>query len=91
MTNIVLIQEPKTTYDVLDYSFDWSAWLVSDTIATSIWEVPAGLTEESESETSEVTTIWLSGGTPGISYVVKNRITTAGGRSKELAFLLPIC
>jgi len=62
---------------VLDYQIDWSNWLDGDTIATSSWTVPAGIIKESDSETTEAATIWLSGGTAGTSYECVNRITTA--------------
>ncbi len=64
----------------LDYSVDWESWLASDTIATSTWTVPAGLTEESSSNTTTKGTVVLSGGTAGQRYCVVNRITTAGGK-----------
>ncbi len=68
----------------LDYSIDWTAWLDGDTIATSEWTVPGGLAKESDQETTQVTTVWLSGGgPPGRHYLVKNRITTAAGRTDE--------
>lgn len=68
---------------VLDYTIDWSAWLVSDTIATSDWSVQAGLTEDSDSNTTTTATVWLSGGAEGESYSVRNRITTAAGRTDD--------
>lgn len=70
---------------VLDYAFDWSAWLAAenDTIATVEWEVPAGITQETDpapSNTDTTATVWLSGGTDGQNYLVTCRITTAAGR-----------
>lgn len=69
---------------VLDYRADWSKWLAkadpNDTIVSSSWSVPSGITQDSASFTTTTTTIWLSGGTAGRSYDVRNRITTAGGR-----------
>lgn len=73
---------------ILDYELDWSAWLIaanSDTIATSTWIVPDGLTRalagDSHNDTSAV--IWLSGGTAGQLYTLTNRITTTGGRTED--------
>jgi hypothetical protein len=66
---------------VLDYAIDWSDWLGSDTISTSTWTVPTGITEDSESETTTVATIWLSGGTAGVKYDLVNEIVTAGSRT----------
>ena len=68
---------------VLDYQFNWAAWLGSDTIATSTWDVPDGITKTDEDSSDTTTTIWLSGGTAGTSYEVVNQIVTAGGRTDE--------
>ena len=73
---------------VKDYTLDWSDWLDGDTIATSVWVVPAGITEDSESESATSATIWLSGGTAPNEYEITNRITTAGGRSDDRTILI---
>jgi len=71
---------------VLDYGFDWSAWLTTsgnDTIATSTWIVDAGLVKGITGNTTTTTTVWLSGGTSGITYKAVNRIVTTGGRTND--------
>lgn len=68
---------------VLDYEIDWSTWLGSDTISTSAWTVPAGLTKDSDTNTTTTATIWLSGGTAGEVYELTNHIVTAGGREQD--------
>lgn len=68
---------------VLDYRIDWATWLGVDTISTSTWTVPAGITKFTDSKTTTTTTIWLSGGTAGETYSVKDHIVTAGGREDE--------
>ena len=68
---------------VLDYEADWSAWLGSDTIESSSWTVPTGLTKDSEANTTTTATVWLSGGTAETIYDVINRIVTAGGRTED--------
>lgn len=70
----------KDPDDILDYQIDWSARLGADTIVTSTWIVPAGITKNGESNTATAATIWLSGGTADITYTLTNRITTAAGR-----------
>ena len=75
---------------VLDYAIDWSRWLGSDTIQTSTWTVPSGLTEVSSEHTSTTVTIWLSGGTAGQTYTVTNRIVTAGGRTDERSIYIRV-
>lgn len=67
----------------LDYGIDWDDWLGTDTIASSSWTVPTGLTQDSDSHDTTGTTVWLSGGTVGQFYLVTNHITTAGGRADE--------
>lgn len=76
----------------LDYTRDWSDWLepVDDTIDTSEWTVEAGLTKGSTSTTATTATVWLSGGTPGETYEVTNRITTVGGRTDSRTFEITI-
>lgn len=70
---------------VLDYKFDWSAWLGTDTIASRQVTVDSGLTKDSDAitDTSKSVTVWLSGGAPVTSYSVRCRIVTAGGRTDD--------
>lgn len=68
---------------VLDYTINWSDWLDGDTISTSDWTVPTGITKTTDSETSTTTTVWLSGGTVGTTYNMINRIVTDGGRTED--------
>jgi hypothetical protein len=79
-------QDPQA---VLDYVFDWTAWLNGDTIATSSWVAP-GLTVVSNSFTNTSTTAFLSGGMASVIYKVRNHITTAQGRTEEETFDLQI-
>ena len=71
-----------------DYGIDWSAWLSADTILTSTWAVPTGITKTSDSATGTTTTIWLDGGTAGERYTLTNHITTAGGRSEDQSIII---
>ena len=74
-------KDPNAT---LDYTIDWSDWLATgDTISTSTWTVPAGITASSDTETTTTSTVWLTGGTSGRTYLVTNTIVTAGGRTEE--------
>jgi hypothetical protein len=82
--------ETKDPDETLDYPIDWADFLGSDTISTSAWTAAAGITVSSESSTNTTTTAFFSGGTAGISYLVTNRITTAGGRSVDRSFLLRV-
>lgn len=74
-------QDPS---DVLDYPFDWSLFLGSDTIQSSQFIADSGITVESDAilDTTH-TVIWLSSPTAGRRYAVTNRIVTAGNRTKD--------
>lgn len=72
----------KDPQSVKDYSIDWTLWLNSDTIATSTWEVNGDLVKDSSGNTPTHASVWLSGGTNGKSYLVRNKIVTAGGRTE---------
>ncbi len=80
----------KDSASVLDYGLDWSTWLGADTLLTSVWTVPAGITKDSDSKTDTTTTIWLSGGTTGVAYLATNKITTAGSRTAERSIRIKI-
>lgn len=80
----------KDPDEVLDYTIDWTARLLEDTIASSLWIVPVGLTVTTQSNTTTTTTVWLSGGTLATTYQVLNRIVTAGGRTMDQTVKLKI-
>lgn len=74
---------PKDPDEVKDYGISYDKLLGSDTISTSTWTIPAGITKVSDSHDLTSTTIWFSGGTAGEHYACLNRITTAGGRTYD--------
>jgi hypothetical protein len=90
---------PKDPDEILDYDIDWTGRLYNeaelllvaagqtvvpaDTIATSTFTLPPGIVANSTSNTTTATKVWISGGTEGISYLVQNRIVTAGGRTMD--------
>ena len=73
----------KDPDEVKDYGLIWTDVLGTDTIATSTWTVPDGITKTADSKTNDTATIWLSGGSEGQTYRLVNRITTAGGRTYD--------
>ncbi len=82
----------KDPDEVLDYQIDWDKKRLkgTDTILTSTWIVPAGITNDSDSTTDTITTIWLSGGTLNATYELVNRIVTVGGRTYDQTVKLKI-
>lgn len=98
-----LRKPPKKYKDpdaVKDYSVNWLPWLtredgtVTDALETSVWLITVApdesLTVDSDSFTSPDTTVWLSGGTPGQSYWVTNRVTTIEGRTDDQSVIIVI-
>ncbi len=78
---MTFIKDPDAT---LDYTVDWTDWLMADDeIQSASWVTPAGLTVESESHTTTAATVWLSGGQAGSEYAVVSRIVTADGREDD--------
>jgi len=80
----------KDPDEILDYQVDWILRLGTDTISTSTWTVPTGITKTTDTKTNTATTIWLSGGTIGVSYELTNRVVTAGGRTMDQSVKLKI-
>lgn len=76
----------KDPDEVLDYTRVWD--LDGDTIATSTFLVPTGLTKDSETNDATTATVWLSGGTAFRTYIVTNRITTTGGRTFDRSWII---
>jgi hypothetical protein len=81
MAQYQITKDPEA---VLDYGFDWAAWLGDDTITDSEWATSdEDLVQDSDSFTDTTTTIWLSGGVAGQDYQVTNTIVTTAGRMDE--------
>lgn len=69
---------------VLDYTIDWSAWLPDgDVLTDATATATSGIEVDSVSRTTNLTTVWVSGGSSGSSYDVTVRVTTNGGRTDD--------
>ncbi|WP_432001224.1 hypothetical protein [Streptomyces sioyaensis] len=81
----VFIKDPSAN---LDYVYDWSDWLSpGETISSVEYTVPAALASgTANTNTATTVTVWLAGGTAGMTYRVSNRITTNQGRVDERTF-----
>jgi len=75
--------------------------LQSETISTSTWTIPSGITKDSDDKAAvtiqgvvyainTVATIWLSGGTAGTDYALTNKIVTSGSRTLEHTILIKV-
>jgi hypothetical protein len=75
----------------INYTVDWEPWLPTGaTIASVVWTVPSGITEEASSETTTTATIQLSGGTAGAAYNIECKITTSTGEIDERTFQIQV-
>jgi hypothetical protein len=78
--------EQKTPTEIKDYGVDWNKFLGSGiTITTSVWDVPAGITKDSDGIDGRATVIRLSGGTAGQNYTLTNTIVTSAGERLDAA------
>ena len=80
---------------VLDYIFDWTAWLddVADTIATKTVTTPTvsgQITIDSSSIIGKTVVAWISDGTEGQTYSVTCHIVTAQGREDDRTIYIKI-
>lgn len=67
----------KSPNERVTFSVNWASYLNSDTITSSVWIVPTGVTQVSVSNTNTQANIMIQGGTLGKIYRLLNRITTS--------------
>lgn len=84
-----ILKDPQA---VLDYIFDWSAWLadITDTISSHAMTLETGITLDSSAVVSDTVVAWVSGGTAGVTYRVTCQITTTGGRTDERSIFIKV-
>lgn len=80
----------KDPDETSDFDFNWSPEMNGDSILTSTFVLPDGLTQVSSSNTDSVVTIFVSGGDCGRLYRVTNRITTTLGRTRDKTIYIRI-
>lgn len=83
----------KSPTEVVDYAFDWTDRLSTDTISSSSWAITgpdSSLTNSADSTSGATTTIRLSGGTSASTYYAKNTIITTAGQTLEQTAIISI-
>lgn len=77
---------------VLDYTFDWSAWLADgETILTHLATIESGdAVIDSTSQTGTTVVVWLSGGTLGTNVELRCRVTTTESRTDDRTIVVLI-
>ena len=68
-----------------DFVADMSTIWAGDTISMATWDVPAGLTKGTTSNTTTAATIWLTRTEGGLK-VVTGTITSAAGRIEVITW-----
>jgi len=86
--------DDKDPDDVLDYEVSWLPNLSDgDTISTSTFTIPTtdgSLVIDSQTNTDEVSKVWLSAGTIGYTYTVLCRVVTVAGRTMDQSVNLTV-
>jgi len=89
---MIVWMDGKGPNEDASFEVDWSVRLAGDTITSSAWtivgtdpatpEQPVQLqiaSSPTPSFNATITQVWLTGGTLGITYVLRNTINTAAG------------
>lgn len=86
------VRQNKDANSVLDYVFDWEAFVDadSDTIVSTEISGSSDLTFTGTVMTVSTVKIFVAGGTEGTTYPIVNRIFTAGGRTEDKVLELTI-
>jgi hypothetical protein len=76
---------------LLDYTVDWTDWLAtSAAISSSVWSADDGVVVASSMTSAGKATCWVSGGTNGLTYTIRNWIRTDKGREDARSFRLKV-
>ncbi len=74
---------------ILDYGFNWTAWLqLSETVVSSAWAIDPVLTLSGSQDVANVTSTFVNGGDVGKVYTLTNTITTNQGRTDSRTLVL---
>lgn len=84
--------DPKDPDDIDVFTLDWSPRLTApEAIVLNTWvSTPTGLTHGAVSASTNMSTIFLSGGVDGEIYDLTNTITTTTGRKLDQTVRLPV-
>lgn len=86
---MALVKDPDA---VLDYAFDWSAWLLDgETLLTHNATIESGdAVIDSSTQNNTTVVVWLSGGTIDTNVELRCRVTTNQGRTDDRSIILLI-
>jgi hypothetical protein len=83
----------KDPDEILDYMVRWQPEIGTDSISSSTWTVESGAglsLNGSFDNTAKTTTVWVSDGIDGVTYILLNRVVTTGGRTIDEYFFLTV-
>jgi hypothetical protein len=80
----------KTPDEILDYGWDWSGLLGSETLSSSTWIIDAGIDDITQSNDDDSSAVWLSGGIIGGLHQITNIVIDTAGRKISRTFWLRI-
>lgn len=94
--SVAVYETEKDPDSILSWDVNWASedgtndgstndtgWLQGDTLVSSTWSVPAGITKVSDTFTTKTSKVVLSGGAADAIYVCTNHITTAAGLAED--------
>lgn len=75
----------KSPHADLEVEFDWTDWETAEgsPITTSVWEATLGLTLTNPTLSRPLTSVNISGGQRGRTYVLTNIVSVAGGFPRD--------
>lgn len=87
----VLPKYTQAPADVLDYPVDWlvQGLAPGETISSASFSAP-GLTIVAQQASTTNATVWLTGGTVGVTYTVKCEVLTSAGRTDDQSLMVAI-
>lgn len=78
--------QPQAPGELVDWHQDWTGWLEQgDAVEASVWDIsPGGDLSDAVIEVgNKITTVFVSGLELGVSYRLRNTVTTEAGRIGE--------
>lgn len=81
----------KSDEDVLDYDIVMTYWLSDgDVVSSADITVPDGIDYLGHAILDDKVKVWIGGGTVDEEYAFKVLVTTYGGRTKEVNFIMVV-
>jgi hypothetical protein len=93
VTQTTFLHDPS---DVLDYSYDFTAWLgngeaiTAQTVTCSDAGITLNPSAHTVTQAAGVVTVWVTGGVPGTRYDLVCHITTDTGRQTDRTMRLQV-